>query len=278
MFGAPSFLRHGSSAARTISSVLGGGFHLTKTGSYVLTLSGANTYTGPTTIMSGELRMTGGLTDGGVASPIGASTSDASNLVFGGGGLAFINPTFSTNRAFTVLQNTSGSFMYFQNATGRFTGGSAATNGSMILSGVSGFIYMDGNFQHTGNYTQNSLTISGVGSVSGAFTNSGTLVYYAGGGGPGTSGTLTVASVFLSPMALRVYSDGVGLTKIVSGAVTGSGGFTVHLMQAMPAGLFTLIECTTTLPAGTPVIGTNSSGRTPTFSRVPGVGFQVSLV
>ena len=53
-----------------------------------LTLSGANTYAGPTTISAGILAVSS-LADGGTASNLGASTNAAANLVLNGGTLRY---------------------------------------------------------------------------------------------------------------------------------------------------------------------------------------------
>ncbi len=64
----------GGSGSTTISSVISGGGSLTKTGSAALTLSGANTYTGATTIKQGTLNASSVVVSGG-ASNLGNATS-----------------------------------------------------------------------------------------------------------------------------------------------------------------------------------------------------------
>jgi autotransporter-associated beta strand protein len=77
----------------------------TGTGTGVLTLSGLNTYTGPTVIRSGVLEVAS-LSDAGVAGALGAATADSANLVFAGGMLKYVGGVpGSTNRGFTLLNS-----------------------------------------------------------------------------------------------------------------------------------------------------------------------------
>ncbi|AJA09114.1 outer membrane autotransporter [Sphingopyxis fribergensis] len=75
-------------------------------GTWVLTNSGS-TYTGVTTINGGVLAVDK-LSDGGVASSIGASTAAASNLVIGNGStLRYTGSGDTTNRLFTLSQGVT---------------------------------------------------------------------------------------------------------------------------------------------------------------------------
>ncbi len=79
---------------------------LTKTTTGILILSASNSYTGITKIKGGILSVSI-LADGGPNrnSGIGASSSDASNLVLNGGTLQYTGPAVSTNRAFQLGLN-----------------------------------------------------------------------------------------------------------------------------------------------------------------------------
>ena len=110
----------GSSAANllTVSGVVsdgGSSKSLTKAGAGILALTAANTFGGTTTITDGTLRVSS-LTDGGLASGIGRSNSDAGNLVLGtatapgaaNATLEYVgSTTANTNRLFTLGRSAS---------------------------------------------------------------------------------------------------------------------------------------------------------------------------
>jgi fibronectin-binding autotransporter adhesin len=99
----------GGGANTTLSGIISGtgGLRVDSAGGTV-TLSGANTYAGSTTVNSGVLSV-GTLANGGVASPIGASSNDAASLIIDGGTLQirrifgnFGLHAISTDRLFTL--------------------------------------------------------------------------------------------------------------------------------------------------------------------------------
>jgi autotransporter-associated beta strand protein len=124
-------------------------------------------------------------------------------------------------------------------------------------------------------------TLSGTGTIVGAATvSSGGKI--RGGTGSGNAGVLTnTGTLTMSAVGsiLEVCSDGVGLSRIsVSSTITASAGFTVNLIDPMPAGTFTLISKTGALPATLPTLGINNSGRAVTFSWLAGTGLRVTLI
>lgn len=74
---------------------------LTKMGSGGLAISTVNDYTGVTTL-SGGVTTVATLTNGGVASPLGAASASASNLVFSGGTLNYTGPAATIDRGYLL--------------------------------------------------------------------------------------------------------------------------------------------------------------------------------
>ncbi|UPG83981.1 autotransporter outer membrane beta-barrel domain-containing protein [Luteibacter aegosomatis] len=71
-------------------------------GTGAVNLTGANTYTGTTTV-SGATLIFNTVANGGSASALGASSADASNLLFENGTLRYVGATASTDRGLTLV-------------------------------------------------------------------------------------------------------------------------------------------------------------------------------
>lgn len=129
----PGFGLVGTTTAATLVGAV------TKAGGHTLTLTGASTYTGVTSITGGILSVSQ-LANGGVASSIGAASSAPANLSINGGTLQYTGADVATNRQFTV--GSSGATIEVINANATLTVNStyAANNTTMTnsLSGGSG--------------------------------------------------------------------------------------------------------------------------------------------
>ena len=113
----------------------------------ILALTANNTYTGATTIIAGATISVPTMTNGGTASPLGASSSAVGNLNLGSAaaGHAFLllsgtNATYSTDRGVTIAglyANGSGGAIAVQNAATALTWtGQISGSGSLIKTGA----------------------------------------------------------------------------------------------------------------------------------------------
>lgn len=93
-------LRPSDSRTVTLNGAISGSGGLTKSGSSFLIPTAANTYTGPTAVSAGTLRVAS-LANGGASSPVGASSAAPGNLVIGMGTLHITGPA-ATDRGYTL--------------------------------------------------------------------------------------------------------------------------------------------------------------------------------
>ena len=162
------------------SGWIAGSGGLAKSGNGTLTLSTNNTYTGPTTVAGGVLQIAS-IGNGGAASPVGASTSSASNLVLNGGTLRFTGVATQTDRGLTLGANggviDSGTRLLF---AGGITGPGSLTKigaGTFAMDGANS--YAGGTILQTGvlELTSDAANASGFG-TGGVILQGGTLRMY----------------------------------------------------------------------------------------------------
>jgi fibronectin-binding autotransporter adhesin len=223
--------------AVTLASALTSlGGSLTKLGPGTLTVTAANTYTGPTQVNGGILSVAA-LANGGVASPIGQSSNAATNLTFANGGiLQYTGPTVSTDRGFT-LNTGGGGFDVNQAGTTLTLSGAGTGSGGFIKSGP-GTLILTGANVYTGGTTINAGTLQvGAGGATGALgsgnvTDNGSLVYNLtsnatlSGAISGTGGVSQTGTGTLTLTGTNTYSGGTtisaGILQVGPGAL-GSG-------------------------------------------------------
>ncbi len=193
-----------NTGANTLAAAIGDNFGATsliKSGAGTWVLSGTNTYTGPTTINAGTLRVS-------IESNLGATPSAAAeNVIFGSGTLQFgasFNP--SSNRSMTL--NSGGGTID--------TNGFDCTYGG-VISGSGGLT----------KYGSGTLTLSGTNTYSGGTTiNAGTLQIGAGG----TTGSI-VGNVTNNAALVFNQSNASAYGGVISGTghLTKAGGGTLTL-------------------------------------------------
>jgi len=156
----------GAAMTATIANVLAGSDGLTKTDEGTLVLTGANTYTGTTTISAGTLALAGNGSIGASSSIVDNGTLDLSGLA---DDVAFSsltgNGTLHLGTGVLTLSAASGDF------TGTISGGGGLTlaGGSLTLAGTN-------SYTGTTTISGGTLTASAA-SLPGAVTNNAALVF-----------------------------------------------------------------------------------------------------
>lgn len=205
----------------TINSVVAGSVGLTKTGNAMLTLGGANTYTGVTQLQAGTLRV-------GNTSALGAAANNASNFVVSSGTTldlqANLDRHLTANGAFTISGNGStwsGAPTLTASATMSASGitqtGAWTNSGANLLSvRAPGSLVLSGNNTYSGATTLTSGVLA-INSATGLSANSNLVI-------AGTfNATQWNAAIGLTPVSgsfTRAVGAGDGQVRW-----SGSGGF-----------------------------------------------------
>ena len=183
-----------NATAGTIASVLAGAAGITTSGSGMLTLAAANTYTG-VTILGGGVAQVASLSGGATASPLGAASGAAANIVFNGATLDYTGATTKWQRAFTL--NSGGGSIEVASAAATLTimpsvtGANIAGSGGLTMLGPGTLAIMPNSADSTAPSFTGGVTVNG-----------GTLQLSAGNGISGSGlgnatvnpgGTLSIA-------------------------------------------------------------------------------------
>ncbi len=243
----------GDSSSTSFAGVLGGKLALTKQGSGTLTLSGANTYTGGTTVNAGTLSLSTGATLGATSNALavsggtldlgGTTQTQDGGLVLTGGTIQ--NGTLSVSghpdsvQAGSISAVLAGSAGLDKTGSGQvtlsgantYTGGTTVAAGTLQLSGSA-----------TLGATSNALAVGG-----GTLDLGTTTQTQDGGllltGGTIQNGTLSVSGGAYSVQAgsiSAVLGGSAGLAKTGSGLVTLSGANTYTGGTTVAAGTLQL--------------------------------------
>ncbi len=238
----------GASRALTVSGVISGStFGITQAGAGTLTLSGANTFTGPISLTGGTLSVPNMNTVAN-ANPLGKSTTAASNLLLGNGTTLQIvgsgSTTRTTDRLFTINGTAAG-----DSATLDFSnnGSTAFGNGPATFTGTGALAYGVANQTRTLNLTG---TCTFAGSLAAAIGDNGTGAVSVTKNGPGVvaltgnntyTGGATVNAGVLSIGKTQAQGAGT-VTATATGAVAlgvGTGGYTTANVDSLIANTLT---------------------------------------
>jgi autotransporter-associated beta strand protein len=233
----------------TITSVIGGGGALNKTGTGTLTLSGANTYSGGSVINAGTVIIS---SNGNLGAAAATATINAATLD--------IAATFASNRNFTLGTATSTVLVdptFTFTANGIFSGGGTLNKtgaGTMVLGGVNSYTgpttVSAGTLQISASeriLNTSDLNVSGGTFDLQTFSETVGIVTLSSGTISGTgAGTLTGSSYTLQSGTVTAILAGSGtVTKNTAGTVTLSGSNT--------------FTGSTTVSAGTLQVNTNNA-------------------
>jgi autotransporter-associated beta strand protein len=234
-----------------------------------LTIGGANTFTGPTTIQSGSLEIST-IANGGVPSPLGMSSNSPANLVIDGsigmlaGGellLVGANPNYSTDRGVT----TKGGVIEVQNAGTILTISGQVTGRALYVGGAGTLSLTNASNNYTGGTTIFGGTLRAAntsGSATGTYTvtvaSGGTL---AGGDGGGSTNPFADSTQGFISGAVIVQTEGI-LAPGINGAglLTVGGGIEFQAGSVLALYLASTNPRTGSLPAD---ININSRIATP---------------
>ncbi|GGF61427.1 hypothetical protein GCM10007301_21480 [Azorhizobium oxalatiphilum] len=254
----PAALTVGGAGNTTISGVIGANLTgLTKNGTGTLTLSAANTYTGPTTISAGTLALSG---FGSIASSSAVQvngTLDVSNIV-----------------AFTTINNVSGlgtlaigsrTLVLNQSTDSIFAGG--LTGGGTLAKDGGGTLQMVGDASaFTGTLSVQAGTLD-VNNASGTATGrlGGNVTVFSGATLQGVGGTIGGVVTLTSGGTLRRDATAPGTGGLTMGALAMNAGALLDVSLATPA----------TSPSAFTVTGNASLNGTLNITDLPGYGIGV---
>ncbi len=286
--GAPQIEVVGSGTSATIGSPLDGTQGLEKIGVGILVLTGANTYTGGTTITAGTLQIGNGGTTGAVTGDIvdnAALVFDRSDAVTYAG---VISGTGTLEKAGAGTLTLTGSHTYsgdttVSGGTLAFAGGSSATSGGNAViakdASASGTVTVSGSgtawnlgvgHMTVGEAGTGTLAISGGASV----TDSDAVVANQSG----SAGTVTVAGTGTS---WTVNGNGLSVGGTGTGTMTVTDGAAVSVAQlrigkaAGSTGTVTVSGAATRLQGNFTAVGDQGTG---TFTIADGAKVTASSI
>ncbi len=252
--GSATLATGGNNTSTTFSGVASGTGGLTKAGTGTLTLSGANTYTGTTTINAGTLTAAGG-----------SAIADTSQVTLANAATARLNLASSE-----TIGNLSG---------GGAAGGNVALGANTLTVNEAGATTYSGVISGTGGLTKagaGTLTLGGINTYTGATSiNAGTLALNATGTISASSGVANAGNFSIAAAKTIDSMTGAGTTALgantltigdasntsstYTGVISGTGGLVKAGAGTLTLGGANTYSGTTMINAGTLKYGANNA-------------------
>ena len=246
------------------SGAIGGNSGMTKKGTGNLVLSNTNSFTGPLLIEGGNV-ITSTITNGGVASPIGAASKTATNWVINGGKFTYAGNTIATDRNISLGVNGGG--VSVSNSSTVLTTGQISGPGRLTKEGPGRLAFASSN-TYQGGTTIAGGTIGLTTDIANTFGLSGGDTITLAGGSIAMYNSTTTDNT--SNWNLKVPAGSTGTLmvdgrSVISGSLTGEGTlnyftpFTANVL-ASDVSLFQGTLNVTTSPTGGTFLIYNQKG------------------